>query len=177
MLKSLLLAIPFFRGDLTAKPVFVSTVILAVCITAFITWVVLMSYLVLMADGKKTRNWYLIWTFLIPYINILWVPWALISSNGFLKRAQQNYYKVNAYESAIGVQILSIPLLILYLFWSVIALILRTTIINQLQNIEMLLPIGIVVICILIVALIYLINLSVFVHKIRKYQHSHHQKR
>lgn len=177
MLNSLLLAIPFFRGDFTAKPVFVSTVLMAVCITAFITWVILMSQLVFMADGKRTRNWFLVWTFLIPYLNILWIPWALISTNGYLKRAQRNYYKVNAYDNAVGVQILSVPLLILYLFWSVIAIIMHKTIVYQMQNIEVLLPIGIVVICILIVALFYLINLSMFVHKVRKFKHTHPGKR
>ena len=171
MLGSLLIAIPFFRGDLTAKPVFTMAIITAVCITALVTWVVLLFNLVHLAEGKKTRNWYITWTFLIPYLNLLWIPWALISSNGFLKRAQLNHYKVNAYDNAIGAQILSVPLLVLYLFWGVIGIILHNNIIRQIHNIEVLLPIGIVVICILIVGLIYLINVSLFVHKMRKHLH------
>jgi amino acid transporter len=166
------MTIPFFRGDFTAKPVFVSTLILAVCIAAFITWIVLLYQLIVIAEGKKTPKRFLVWTFLIPYANALWVPWALISSNGYIKKAQENYYKVNAYESAIGTHILSIPLLILYLFWGVIGFIMRKTLVHQLQDIEVLLPIGIVAICILIVALFYLINLSIFVSKMRKHLHS-----
>ncbi len=172
MLTSLLAAIPFFRGDLTAKPVFTMAVICAVCVTALITWIILLLNLIHLAYGRKTRGWYLIWTVFIPYLNLFWVPWALISSNLYLKRAQLNHYKVNAYENAIGAQILSVPLLILYLFWGVIGFILRNNIMRQLHNIEVLLPIGIIVICILIVGLIYLINVSLFVHKMRKYIHA-----
>ncbi|MDD2228955.1 MAG: hypothetical protein PHY48_06055 [Candidatus Cloacimonetes bacterium] len=172
MLSNLMLTVPFFHRELLSKPVLTSLLVMAVSFAAFITWLVLLSQLIVLADGKKSKKRYLVWTFIIPYLNLLWIPWALICSNGCIKKAQENYYKVNVYEAAVGIHILSIPLLILYLFWGVICIIMHKPILNQIKGMEVLLPSGIVIICILIVALFYLINLSIFVTKMRNHLHS-----
>ncbi|HNQ43386.1 MAG TPA: hypothetical protein PKI59_03115, partial [Candidatus Cloacimonadota bacterium] len=81
----------------------------------------------------------------------------------------EKYYRANLYQAAAGIHILSVPLLILILFWSILGFILRNNLMHILQNPEEALYINIIVMSMLILMGFYLAHLLGFILKLRGY--------
>jgi len=132
-----------------------------------ISWVILLRQLIVIAHGRKSPQQYMVWSFLIPVLNLLWIPWALIASNGYIKKAQLKFIHVDTLLPGLGVQILAIPILVLYLFWGVIVLAFYDGMAANLSHYETVLYLGIILISLFIVFGFYLAYLGMFVHKIK----------
>jgi len=108
---------------------------------------------------------FIVWSFLIPVLNLLWVPWALITANFCVKKTQERYVSQFLFNSGAGITILSVPLLVLYLFWGTIILITHEYILANMKNFEIVMYSSIVVICFLIVFVSYLVYFSIYVYR------------
>lgn len=155
-----------------AKDTFSQQEIIAVAIMvigsiiALICWLVLMSRLIALHPKQSNPHKFLIWGIYIPYLNLLWVPWALISANGIVKKVQDSYGNPSSMGSASAVQILAVPSLVLYLFWSVIfGMMIRYSCLGA-GSLDLAMYSSVVVVCVLLVFSCYLIYLASFVHKI-----------
>jgi len=179
MVMNLLFNCPILMRDISPAEATAASIIIVGSMIAYFSWLYLYLRLCQFAGASKTRVYLCIAAALIPGVNALWVVLALISSVGFVKKAQDNYYRVNTLNSGNGVKILSIPILVLYLFWGVLGIIMHKTIINHYHDFDVMLSVGVIVVCVLIIFLIYLVHLSLFVTKIRhyiKHTHRHSQK-
>ena len=177
MLSHLLLKLPLIHKELFTQALISFGLLVLGSLLSLVIWVLLVSQLIFLAEGKKSLKHYFIWTIIVPFLNLLWVPWAIISTNYLVKKTQDNYFKVNAINSAMGIQILSIPLLILYLFWGVIAFIMRGSLFNLSNYPDSMMYVSVVLSCILIVFGFYLVYLSLFVGKMRKFVHRSNSSR
>jgi hypothetical protein len=151
----------FSRQELIAIIVLVSA-----CLIAMIFWLVLMSRLIALHPERRNPHKYLIWTIYIPYLNLLWIPWALISAHGIIKKVQQSYGDEKSLGTAMGSQILTVPSLVLYLFWGVIITIITRYACFAANKLEIAMYACVAIICVLLVFACYLIYLSAFVHRI-----------
>ncbi len=135
-------------------------------IISLICWLVILSHLIALNPQKRNPYKYLIWSIYLPYLNLLWVPWALISANGIVKKVQDSYGNRSSLSSASAVQIMAIPSLVLYLFWAVIFLMMFQNNCRGAGSFDLAKYSSVVVICVLLVFSCYLIYLASFVHKI-----------
>jgi len=161
--------ITYLRELLDSHTVIAALVVLAGTLIAVIYWLVTLYQLIALSPNKRNIHKYLIWTIYIPYLNLLWVPWALISANGMVKSVQEQYGNPDSLGTAKGIQILSVPLLILYLFWGTILLLMMHFACDGARSLEMLMYVNVVVVCVLLVFCFYLWNLSAFVCMITTY--------
>ncbi|MDY0151549.1 MAG: hypothetical protein RBS43_04685 [Candidatus Cloacimonas sp.] len=165
MLQNLAFTCPYLSSELLPKAIVSTVLIFTGSLTALVIWVILLRRLITLADGKNSLKHIIVWLFPIPVLNLLWIPWAIITSNYLVEKIEDKYFKVNAINSAAGVKILSVPLLILYLFWTVLGLIVWSFLPKQLEHYVIALYVGTVLLCILIVFGFYLAYLAVFVDK------------
>ena len=169
MPSNLLLSCPFVQWSTLHTIVTGTTVMVAGAAIVFLIWIALQDQLIVLAKGKKSLHRIIILTFLIPYLNLLWIPWALISSIGYIKSILSKYYKVNALSAGLGAETLAIPLLVLYVFWTTIAYIMWGSLGKIHYQPEDVMYITVVIVCILIVFAFYLVYLSLFVTKVKKH--------
>lgn len=171
--QNILFTCPILSMELKTKALVVLLAIILGSLVAFAGWLLLISRLITLAEGKKSVKHYLLWGFVVPYLNLLWVPWVLITCNGLVTKIQDKYIRINALQHAAGVQILSVPLLILYLFWTVLGIILWKLMPSQIEHYDYLLYFGTIVISVLIVFSFYLVYLALFVNRFRGLQAKH----
>lgn len=136
------------------------------CIIALVQWLVMISILIPLSTEKRNINSFLMWHFFVPGLNLLWIPWALIITNGLLSKVQERYRYINVFNEAEGIKILSFPLLILYLFWSVIMIVSYKHLWLLYSVNELITYLSIIVTSFLIVLGTYLIYVSRLVLKI-----------
>lgn len=165
--QNLMFTCPLLAAELDTKTIVAILVVLVGSVIAFISWLLMLSRLITLAEGKKSINHYLMWSFLIPFVNLLWLPWTLIVTNGLILKAQDNFHKINAINTGAAVQILSVPILILYLFWTVLGIIVGRFLPAQMDRYDLILHVSIILTCVLIVLCFYLIYLAFFVHKFK----------
>lgn len=132
-----------------------------------IVWISLLYQLISNAEGKKSLHHFLLGGILIPYLNLLWIPWALIAGNSYVKKAQLRFIHVDTLNPGMGIQILSIPLLVLYLFWTVLILFFHQGLTANLSSYDIALYLGVIIISVMIVLAFYLVNLVLFLNKLR----------
>jgi len=141
-------------------------VLVSACLIAMICWLVLMSRLIALHPERRNPHRFIIWSVFIPYLNLFWIPWALISAQGIIKKVQQSYGDEKTLGTATGSQILTVPSLVLYLFWGVIIAIITRYACFAANKLEIAMYASVAIICVLLVFACYLIYLSAFVHKI-----------
>lgn len=111
----------------------------------------------------------MLWTFIIPGVNLFWVPWALLATNSIVKKIDERYSRMNLFHSSLGIHILSVPILMLYVLWFGVAVVLWNSLFDKTDVGLMLVLATIVIICMLIVLMSYLVHLSIFISRIRDY--------
>ncbi len=111
----------------------------------------------------------MLWTFIIPGLNLLWVPWALLGTNSIVKKIDERYSRMNLFHSSLGIRILSVPILMLYILWFGVAIVLWNSLLHKTDVGLMLVLATIVIVCLLIVLMSYLVHLSIFINRIRDY--------
>ncbi len=154
-------------GDMLPKALMSIGLISLGGLAIIVIWISLLYRLISIAEGKKSAHHFLLAGIVLPYLNLLWIPWALISANGYIKKAQLSYIHVDTLNSAMGVQILSIPLLMLYIFWTVLILFFRKSLTVNLSSFDIALYLGVIVISLMIVVAFYLVYMVLFLNKIR----------
>jgi hypothetical protein len=164
MLNSLVTCL-FFSTDLVPKAIATSLLMLLGSIIVLTAWVILLRRLIILADGSRSIRRYVLWGFLVPGVNLVWIPWAIISGNHLVRKTEDNFINVNAVNHSSGVQILSVPLLLMYLFWTVLGLIVWSFLPKQIEQSVLAMYTGTILISILIVFGVYLVYLAMFVHK------------
>jgi len=162
----LALQLPVAR-DMVARAYTSLGLLMLGALIVLVSWVILLRQLILIAHGRKSSQKFVVWFFLIPVLNLLWIPWALIASNGYIKKAQLKFIHVDTLLPGLGVQILAIPILVLYLFWGVMVLAFHEGIAANLTHYETVLYLGIILISLFIVFGFYLAYLGMFVHKVK----------
>ncbi len=170
MVMNLMFSCPILMRGLSPAATTAAWTIIGGVAIAYFVWLYLYLRLSQYAGASKARLLFCTTAALIPGINALWVPWAFISSVGYVQKAQDNYHRVNVYHSGSGVRILSIPILVLYLFWGVLGFIMRKSILSHYHDFDVMLSVGIIVVCVLIIFLVYLVHLSLLVSKIQHYK-------
>ena len=136
---------------------------------AFLVWLWLLFRLLSLIPGKLSFNKLMLWTFIVPGLNLLWLPWALLSTNHLVKKIDERYSRINLFHSALGIRILSIPLLMLYFLWFGVVAMMWKSLTKNSDPGEMLILTTIVVVCLLIVLMSYLVHLSMFLSRIKDY--------
>lgn len=154
-------------GDMLPKALLSIGLISLGGLAILITWISLLYRLISIAEGKKSPQHFLLGSIVIPYLNLLWIPWALIAGNGYVKKAQLRYIHVDTLNPGMGIQILSIPLLVLYLFWTVLILFFHKDLTANLSSYDIALYLGVIIISMMIVVAFYLVYLVLFLNKLR----------
>ena len=173
MVMNLLISYPVFLQNITPAEATAAWIIIGGSLIAYFSWLYLYLQLSKHAGASKERLIFCLISAFIPGINAFWIPWALISSIGYVHKAQDNYHRVNLLNSGSGIRILTVPILVLYLFWGTLGAILSRSIIRQLHDFDMMLSIGVIAVSVLIIFLIYLVHFSMFVGKIHNYKKRH----
>ncbi|GEM_PF-1555061 len=140
-----------------------------VCVVAFVLWFVLLYRLISFLPHKYTLQKVLLWAFLVPALNLLWIPWALLETNELVSRINERYTRLNVFHPSVGMKILSVPLLMLYLLWLGVGVALMNGLLSGADTPEMFILSSIVLVCMLIVLMPYLVHLSVFNARIKDY--------
>ncbi len=162
----LLFSSPLQETSVDLKYIIYSLIIVAGCLISLAIWISDMYRLIHFTTPARSPHRFLLWIFLVPGLNLLWVPWALIFSSYFTRKAQEDYDSQFIYNPGTGINILTIPLLVLYLFWGTIVLITFRGLHNLRNEYELFIYASIVVVCFLIVFVSYLLYFSVFVHRL-----------
>ncbi|HOH96697.1 MAG TPA: hypothetical protein PL188_00135 [Candidatus Cloacimonadota bacterium] len=146
-----------------------SIVIVIISMLAFLCWLLTQYQLIRLEYKKLSIHKYLFWMYLVPGLQILWILWAIVSSNGFVKDLEQKYYKANLFQTAAGVQILSFPLMMLIVFWGVLGFIIRHDMFKILQSYEGTMYVNIIVMSMLILLGFYLSYLMSYTFQMKRY--------
>lgn len=139
------------------------------CFLAFVIWLLLLSRLLSFLPRKVSFAKIMLWTFIIPGFNLLWVPWALLGTNAIVKKIDERYSRMNLFHSSLGIRILSVPILMLYILWFGVGILLWNSLLKKSDVSEMLMLATIVIVCLLIVLMSYLVHLSMFITRIKDF--------
>ncbi len=157
---------PLQAAGFDLKLIIYALIVVSGCLISLIIWISDMSRLIRFSTPSRSVHRYLLWTFIIPWLNLLWIPWALIFSSFFTRKAQEKHVSQYLFNPGAGITILSVPLLIMYLFWGTIVMITFKSLLRSRNEFEIFIYASIVVVCFLIVFVSYLIYFSVFVHRL-----------
>ncbi len=166
MTQNLLLSCPLLAANLSFKMVVFALIIGTGCLISLIIWIFDLYRLIKQTTNKRSIHRWLLWSFLVPGLNLLWAPWALIFANRFVKQAVDMYETRYLDGPGSGVSILSLPLLILCLFWGTILMISYRFLLQMRTHDEIFIYASIVIVCILIVFVTYLVYFSIFVYRL-----------
>lgn len=157
-------------GDTLAKALMSMGLVSGGIILILILWISLLYRIIDISEGQKSWQKFLLATVFIPYLNLLWIPWALIAGNAYIKKVQMKYIHTDTLNPAMGARILSIPLLVLYLFWAVLFCFFHRNITANLSPYDVALYLGVIIFSMLILVGFYLVYLVLLVNKIRIYK-------
>lgn len=163
---NLLFSCPLLAVNLSFKMVVFGLIISVGCLISLLVWIFDLHRLLTLTTKRKNIHRWLLWCFLVPGLNLLWTPWALIFANRFVKQALDKHETRYLDGPGAGVSILSLPLLILCLFWGTILLISYKVLLQMRTHDEIFIYASIVIVCILIVFVSYLVYFSIFVYRL-----------
>lgn len=162
----MLFSCPLQAAKLDIKLLVYALIIISGCLISLAIWVSDMFRLIRFTTPVHSPHRYILWSFIIPGLNLLWIPWALIFSSYFTRKAQEKYSSQFLFNPGAGISILTVPLLVLYLFWGTIVLVTFRALLKFRNEYEIFIYASIVVVCFLIVFVSYLLYFSVFVHRL-----------
>lgn len=158
-------------GDMLPKALMSMGLITIGGLVILVIWISLLYHLITLAYGKKSWHHLQLALIFVPYLNLLWIPWALIAGNGWVKKVQMRFIHIDTLNPGMGVQILGIPLLVLYLFWAALIFFFHSQLTANLSQFDVAMYLGVIIISMMILIAFYLVYLVLFENRIRLAQH------